>query len=185
VWFTQEIIVSEKLNQMLTMDRLDVALLGALTRDARVGVVELASRLGVARNTVQSRLRKLEDEGLLVGFRPDLDLERAGIDVQAFVALEIVQGRLQAVVAELTAAPEVLEIHATTGREDLLVRVATATQASLQALIERIVAISGVSHSSTTLALTTPLAYRVQPLLEKLSREGAWGRSTPPPDTTA
>ena len=166
---------------MLSIDKLDVALLGALTRDARAGVVELAATLGVARNTVQSRLRRLEEDGLLVGFRPDLDLERAGVDVVAFMALEIVQGRLQDVIAELTGVPEVLEVHATTGREDLLVRVATTTQASLQDLIEQVISIPGVSHSSTTLALTTPLAYRVQPLLEKLSRDATWGRSTPSP----
>ena len=166
---------------MLSIDKLDVALLGALTRDARAGVVELAATLGVARNTVQSRLRRLEEDGLLVGFRPDLDLERAGVDVVAFMALEIVQGRLQDVIAELTGVPEVLEVHATTGREDLLVRVATTTQASLQDLIEQVISIPGVSHSSTTLALTTPRAYRVQPLLEKLSRAATWGRSTPSP----
>jgi DNA-binding Lrp family transcriptional regulator len=166
---------------LLSIDKLDVALLGALTRDARAGVVELAATLGVARNTVQSRLRRLEEDGLLVGFRPDLDLERAGVDVVAFMALEIVQGRLQDVIAELTGVPEVLEVHATTGREDLLVRVATTTQASLQDLIEQVISIPGVSHSSTTLALTTPLAYRVQPLLEKLSRDATWGRSTPSP----
>jgi DNA-binding Lrp family transcriptional regulator len=166
---------------LLSIDKLDVALLGALTRDARAGVVELAGTLGVARNTVQSRLRRLEDDGLLVGFRPELDLERAGVDVVAFMALEIVQGRLQDVIAELAGVPEVLEVHATTGREDLLVRVATTTQASLQDLIEQIISIPGVSHSSTTLALTTPLSYRVQPLLEKLSRDATWGRSTPSP----
>ena len=171
----------DEVSRLLSIDKLDVALLGALTRDARAGVVELSARLGVARNTVQSRLRRLEEDGLLIGFRPDLDLERAGIDVVAFVALEIVQGRLQDVIAELATVPEVLEVHATTGREDLLVRVATITQASLQDLIEQILSIPGVSHSSTTLALTTPLTYRVQPLLEKLSRDATWGRSTPSP----
>lgn len=171
----------EGLRYLITIDRLDVELLGVLTRNARVGIAELAATLGVARNTVQARLARLVEERLLTGFRPDIDLAKVGIAVQAFMALELQQGRLRSVVEALTAMPEVLEIHATTGREDLLVRVAAATQADLQELIQDVVSVVGVSHSSTTLALTTPLQYRIQPLLELLARERGWGRSTPSP----
>jgi DNA-binding Lrp family transcriptional regulator len=166
---------------MLNIDRLDIELLGALSRNARMGIVELASTLGVARNTVQARLSRMIEEHYLVGFRPDIDLANAGIAVQAFMALELQQGRLRSVVDALTSMPEVLEIHATTGREDLLVRVATTTQAELQELIQKVVSVTGVSHSSTTLALTTPLHYRIQPLLEHLGQQRGWGRSTPIP----
>ena len=166
---------------MLTLDRLDAELLGRLSLNARAGIGELAEALGVARNTVQARLRRLEESGVLRGYRPDLDLSAAGISVQAFVGLELVQGRLQAVIDELASIPEVLEIHATTGREDLLARVATDTHARLQTLIERVVGIDGVTHSTTALALTSPLPYRIGPLLTELTRESGWGRSTPPP----
>ncbi|MGB3773504.1 MAG: Lrp/AsnC family transcriptional regulator [Rhodococcus sp. (in: high G+C Gram-positive bacteria)] len=164
---------------MLNIDRLDIELLGALSRNARMGIMELASTLGVARNTVQARLSRMIEEHYLAGFRPDIDLAEVGIAVQAFMALELQQGRLRSVVDALTSMPEVLEIHATTGREDLLVRVATTTQAELQDLIQKVVSVQGVSHSSTTLALTTPLHYRIQPLLEHLGRQRGWGRSTP------
>lgn len=166
---------------MLNIDRLDIELLGVLSRNARVGIVELAATLGIARNTVQARLSRMHDQRLLSGFRPELDLTEIGIAVQAFMALELQQGHLHSVVRTLTSMPEVLEIHATTGREDLLVRVATATQADLQDLIQNVVSVRGVSHSNTTLALTTPLQYRIQPLLEHLGQEGGWGRSTPTP----
>lgn len=164
---------------MLNIDRLDIDLLGALSRNARTGIAELAATLGVARNTVQARLTRMVDGNFLTGFRPELDLAEVGIDVQAFMALELQQGQLNSVVAALASVPEVLEIHATTGREDLLVRVATSTHANLQDLIQRVVSIEGVSHSSTTLTLTTPLRYRIQPLLEHLGHERGWGRSTP------
>lgn len=164
---------------MLGIDRLDVKLLEMLARDARMGVVELASTLGISRNTVQSRLRRLEQGGLLVGYRPEIDLAQAGIATQAFIGLEVQQGRLSSIVDALAEIPQVLEIHATTGREDLLVRVASQTQAALQQLIEQIVAVPGVVHSTTTLALTTPLPYRVVPLLKDMARDAGWGRSTP------
>jgi DNA-binding Lrp family transcriptional regulator len=91
------------------------------------------------------------------------------------------QGRLGPIVEALKGIPQVLEIHATTGREDLLVRVATETQAGLQQLIEQIVGVPGVVHSTTTLALTTPLHYRAVPLLKEITRNAGWGRSTPNP----
>jgi DNA-binding Lrp family transcriptional regulator len=166
-------------DELLSVDRLDVELLEMLARDARAGVVELASTLGISRNTVQSRLRRLEEGGVLAGYRPHFDLEKAGVAVQAFLGLEVQQGRLASIVQALADIPQVLEVHATTGREDLLVRVATETQAGLQRLIEQIVVIPGVVHSTTTLALTTPLPYRAVPLLKDMTRNAGWGRSTP------
>ncbi|AFC42728.1 MULTISPECIES: Lrp/AsnC family transcriptional regulator [Mycobacterium] len=164
---------------MFSIDRLDVDLLEMLARDARAGVLELASRLGISRNTVQSRLKRLEEGGLVAGYRPELDLARIGIATQAFIGLEVQQGRLGPIVEALIGIPQVLEIHATTGREDLLVRVATETQAGLQQLIEQVVGIPGVVHSTTTLALTTPLTFRAVPLLKDMTRNAGWGRSTP------
>ncbi|MDF2827904.1 MAG: AsnC family transcriptional regulator [Mycobacterium sp.] len=166
---------------MTSLDRLDLEILRKLSDDARTGVVELSSALGISRNTVQSRVRRLEESGVLTGYQPRVDLAEAGLAVQAFVALEINQVGMSSVVSGLARIPQVLEVHATTGREDLLVRVATATQAELQELVVHILAIPGVVHSSTTLALTTPLPYRVIPLLEEATRDAGWGRSTPKP----
>lgn len=170
------------MNQTLTIDRLDAHILGLLSARSRPGVVEMAASMGVTRSTVQSRLRRLEEGGMLTGFRPELALAAAGVDVEAFVALALEQGMLTRVVDELVTIPHVLEIHATTGRDDLLTRVATTSHADLQDLIQRILAIRGVSHSDTTLALTSPLTYRVQPLIDHLTRTSGWGRSTPLPD---
>jgi DNA-binding Lrp family transcriptional regulator len=166
---------------MTSLDRLDLEILRKLSDDARTGVVELSSALGISRNTVQSRVRRLEESGVLTGYQPRVDLAEAGLAVQAVVALEINQVGKATVVSGLARIPQVLEVHATTGREDLLVRVATATQAELQELVVHILAIPGVVHSSTTLALTTPLPYRVIPLLEEATRDAGWGRSTPKP----
>ena len=163
---------------MLSIDKLDVQLLGLLSKDSRMSVAELANSLGVARNTVQSRMKRMESNGLLTGFRPNLNLPEVGIPIQAFVGLELEQGKISAVARSLTELPEVIEIHATTGREDLLVRVTTSTHAALQKLAEQIVSLPGVTHSTTTIALTNPLPYRIQPLLEHLTNDAGWGRST-------
>jgi DNA-binding Lrp family transcriptional regulator len=164
------------------IDHLDTQIIALLSANARRGPVDLSAALGVTRNTVQARIRRLEESGIIDGFTPRIALHQAGIGVEAFAALALHQGRLDQVVSALSTIPHVLEVHATTGREDLLIRVAAQDNASLQILIQQIVAIPGVAHSNTTLCLSTPLPYRVQPLLDAETRASGWGRSTPRPD---
>lgn len=166
---------------MVSIDRLDYELLKRLDANARAGVAELASQLGISRNTVLARLQSLEKSGILNGFRPVVDLEAAGVPVQAFVGLELDQRELDRVVKELSGFPEVLEITTQAGREDLLVRVAAVTLPELQQAVGRMIDIPGVRRSNTTLSVSTPLRYRVQPLLDQLTKESGWGRSTPLP----
>lgn len=163
---------------MLRIDRLDAHLIRQLSDNARTGVVELAGILGVTRATVQSRLKRLEETSVLNGFLPQVSLPAVGLAVEAFAALALEQGRLDQVVEELKKLPHVLEIHTTTGREDLLVRLAASDNPELQQVVQRVIGLPGVAHSNTTLALTTPLPYRVQPLLDHLTQESGWGRST-------
>ena len=163
---------------MFSLDRLDAALLGELTRNPRAGIVDLSAKLGVARNTVQSRIRKLEESGAVTGYRPVVDLPKLGVPLQAFIGAELVQARMGHVIAQLGRFPEVLEVHATTGREDLLIRMAAQSQEDLLLVLERLHAIEGVAHTTTTLALTTPIEYRTQPLVEHITRNAGHGRSS-------
>jgi len=167
---------------MIGIDRLDSELISLLEEDARQTAGDLAQRLGVSRNTVQSRLRRLGESGMLHGFTPRLDLVTTGIVVEAFAALALDQGHLDEVTALLAEIPEVMEVHTTTGREDLLVRLGAVSHAELQESIQTILSLPGVGHSNTTLALTTPLPYRIGPLLRKATRDVGWGRSTALPE---
>ncbi|MCK2035527.1 Lrp/AsnC family transcriptional regulator [Microbacterium sp. SSW1-49] len=167
---------------MISIDRLDSEIIGRMTSHARPGIAELAGALGVARNTVQSRLRRLEEAGVLAGLHPIVDLEAVGVAVQAFVALELDQRRLARVVEQLTEIAQVLEINTQAGRDDLLVRVGAVTHRDLQAAVTRMVEIEGVRSTVTTMIVSTPLPLRTQPLLEHLTAESGFGRSTPAPE---
>jgi DNA-binding Lrp family transcriptional regulator len=166
---------------MTSIDRLDSELLGKLNSNARAGVADLAAHFGISRNTVLARLQRLEKAGILNGFRPVIDLEAAGFPVQAFVGLELDQRELGQVVAALIRIPEVLEVTTQAGREDLLVRVAAGTLLELQQAVGQMIDIPGVRHSNTTLSISTPLPYRVQPLLDHVTKKSGWGKSTPLP----
>ncbi|HEX8803402.1 MAG TPA: Lrp/AsnC family transcriptional regulator [Acidimicrobiales bacterium] len=148
------------------IDALDARLIRALCDIPRAGVMELARQLGVARGTVQARLDKLQQRGIISGFDPDLDLRAMGYEVLAFVSLEITQGRLGDVTAHLRDIPEVLEIHSVTGPGDLLCRVVARTNEHLQTVIGRILDVQGISRTTTQIALTEQLHHRVLPLVE-------------------
>jgi DNA-binding Lrp family transcriptional regulator len=149
-----------------TTDVLDARLIRAMAEAPRAGVLELARQLRVARGTVQARLDKLVNRGVITGFGPDLDLPALGYDVLAFTTLEIVQGRLDDVVAHLRDIPEVLEAHAISGVGDLHCRVVARTNTDLQDVINRMLEVQGISRTTTVIALSTQIQFRVLPLVD-------------------
>lgn len=149
------------------LDELDGRLLLLLTDEPRLGVLECSRRLGVARGTVQARLDRLAARGVLTGFPPALDLASMGYGLTAFGVLEIAQGRRQEVARRLAEIHEVCEVHATTGQGDLLVRMVARSNDDLQRVIDAVVDVAGVEKISTSIALSTPIAPRVRPLLAR------------------
>jgi DNA-binding Lrp family transcriptional regulator len=152
--------------QSAQFDELDARLVALLGEHPRIGVLECARRLGVARGTVQARLDRMQARGIIRGFGPEVDPAALGYEVTAFVTLEIRQGSgHQAVAAHLAAIPEVLELHTVTGQGDLLCRIVARSNADLQRVIDLVVADVDIYRASTLIALSAPIPYRVLPLV--------------------
>ena len=149
----------------ITLDEIDVALLTALVEIPRAGDLELSRHVQVARATVQSRLRRLTEAGVVAQWSPQLDVAAAGHQVQAYVTLEITQGALEQVVTDLSAIPQVLEAYGTTGAFDVICRVATRSLPELQETLVRIDRCSAVARSTSVMILSTLIAPRALPLL--------------------
>src|SRR5258706_4745390 len=147
------------------LDALDVALLSLIRDHPRVGMLELARLASVARPTVQSRLQRMEAEGIVTGYGPVVDLTAAGYPVHAFVSLEIAQGALEHVAAELSAIPGVIEAYATTGPSDVLCRVAATSHQDLQENLLALNRSTTVVRSTSTIVLSVVVPPRVLPLL--------------------
>ncbi|GAB3556220.1 DNA-binding Lrp family transcriptional regulator [Actinopolyspora lacussalsi] len=152
-----------------SLDELDARLLLLLSDEPRLPVLECSRRLGVARGTVQARMDRMIRHGILRGFPPELDLAAVGYGLTAFAVLEIAQGQRGSVAEQLSAIDEVCEVHATTGQGDLFVRMVARSNDDLQRVIDRVVAVTGVLRTSTSIALSTPVPPRVRPLLERLA----------------
>ena len=86
------------------IDELDARLIALMRDEPRIGLMEAARRLDVARGTVQARLAKLTERGVIRGFGPEIDPSKIGYPVLAFVFLQITQGRLIEAVALLDGA---------------------------------------------------------------------------------
>jgi DNA-binding Lrp family transcriptional regulator len=148
------------------IDRLDAALIHLLAAEPRVGVLEASRRLGVARGTVQARLDRMAERGVITGYGPDVDPAALGYEVTAFITLEIRQaGGHDPVAARLAAIPEVLEVHTITGAGDMLCRVVARSNADLQRVLDAIISAEGVVRSSTLISLATQVPYRILPLV--------------------
>ncbi|AOW94067.1 AsnC family transcriptional regulator [Rhodococcus sp. WMMA185] len=155
------------------LDELDFALLHAMHADPKAGVLELSRQLKVARATVQARVRKLEQSGVIFGYEPRLDIAAAGFDVQAFVTLETAQGALDSVTKELESIPGVLEAFATTGSGDILCRIAARSHLDLQQTLIDLNKSGLVARSTSVMVLSVIVPYRSMPLLQTLDRPGA------------
>ena len=165
------------------LDELDLALLTALAAHPRVGDLELSRLTNVARATVQSRLRRLADAGVIADWQPTLDAAAAGFPVQAYVTLEISQGALDEVARDLLAIPQVLEASVVTGSSDVLCKVATASHAELQAALVRLDQSAAVVRSTSVVVLSVLVERRVLPLLQtavsESTRAPAYRRTGP------
>jgi DNA-binding Lrp family transcriptional regulator len=170
------------------IDRLDAALIGLLAAEPRVGVLEASRRLGVARGTVQARLDRMHDRGVITGYGPEVDPAALGYEVTAFITLEIRQAGGHDPVAErLSAISEVLEVHTITGPGDMLCRVVARTNADLQRVLDAIVSTEGVVRSATLISLAAQVPYRVLPLVAAAAAAAAAAAtspSVPPPKAT-
>jgi DNA-binding Lrp family transcriptional regulator len=164
------------------VDALDAALIELLAGEPRVGVLEASRRLGVARGTVQARLERMQERGVITGYGPEVDPAALGYEVTAFITLEIRQAGGHDPVAErLGAIPEVLEVHTITGAGDMLCRVVARSNADLQRVLDAIVSAEGVVRSATLISLATQVPYRVRPLVRTAATSSRPGGSSETP----
>ena len=110
------------------LDRFDRAILTALAENGRMSVADLARRIGLSKSPTQARLRRLEADGIIAGYRALLDPIRLGLDHVAFVEVRLNDTR-EAALAAFNAAVrrigEIEQVHLIAGNFDYLMKVRT------------------------------------------------------------
>ena len=118
-------------------------------------VVALAKKLGIARATVQNRLARLERDGVIVGYtvrlRPDVERHR----IRAITSIEVSGSHGDAVRRSLRGNPNVVALHTTNGRWDLMAEIRADTLESFDKVLNTIRSIEGIANSETSILLST------------------------------
>ncbi|MFI5914381.1 Lrp/AsnC family transcriptional regulator [Dactylosporangium sp. NPDC051541] len=148
------------------MDSLDARILLALDDDPDVTTLALAHRLGIARNTLHARLQRLRTTGALRDFSRRVDPAALGRGLTAFVSVSLSQTTARRAIAALHDIPEVIEVHATTGEADLLLKVVARDTHDLHRISDTLVQIPDVVRTSTVISLKEEMPLRLRALLE-------------------
>lgn len=152
---------------MRTLDSTDRRILVAITEDPRSSNVTLADRLGLSRNTVQSRVAELERSGVFLSFDRRISATAAGYPLAAFVTVHVHQQKLATIVEQLATIPEIVSAHGLSGPSDLLVRVVCTDAEDLFRITGAIQAADGVERAETALDMGELIPYRLHPLLAR------------------
>ena len=119
------------------MDDTDRALISLLRKDARANIATLAAKLKVSRGTVTNRLRKLEDDQVIVGYSVRLRPDAEPNQIRAWMGVLVEGNQTRAVIASLLGEPGVEALHDTNGRWDLLAEIRARTMPELSQVLER------------------------------------------------
>lgn len=139
------------------LDPVDSRILAVLVTDGRLPLTDLAKRVGLSRTPCQNRIRRLQAEGYITGFRAVIDPEKLGRNHIAFVEVKLTDTTERALKAFNTAVNEVAEIeqcHMIAGAFDYLLKVRTKDIVSYRAVLgEQISALPHVGSTSTHVSM--------------------------------
>jgi Lrp/AsnC family leucine-responsive transcriptional regulator len=139
------------------LDRFDQAILGVLAQDGRISVTDLAKRIGLSKSPTQTRLRRLEAEGVILGYRALLNPIRLGLDHVTFVEVKLTDTRepaLAAFNAAVAKTPEVEQAHMIAGNFDYLLKVRTQDITQYRHVLGAVIsALPHVASTSTYVAM--------------------------------
>lgn len=142
---------------MIQLTPKDEELIALLKADAREPVASLARKLGLSRTTVQDRLRRLEEAGVIASYSIRLSREMEQGGMRAFVTLAVEPRRQIEVGKALSRFPQIETLHTVSGKFDLVAQVKTASSEAMDRLIDGIGQIPGITRIETSVILSTKL----------------------------
>ena len=137
------------------MDYIDEQLISALRQNGRASTARLARLVGRSRTSVQSRIERLEKEGVIVGYGVRLAPEKDLGAIRAHVMIKVAPKEARAVTAALRAVAAVRVLHSVSGDVDLIAVAATGSVAEMDEVIDRIGALPGVERTNSSIVLST------------------------------
>lgn len=139
------------------LDATDWRILDALQHDGRMSFADLARAVAMSPSAVAERVRRLEESGVITGYRATISPERVGLAIMAFVRLRYPTGNYRPFHALLDSTPEIVEAHHVTGEDCFVLKVVARSMRHLEEVAGRI---SGLGAVTTSVVYSSPLASR-------------------------
>lgn len=136
-------------------DHLDREIIAHLRTDGRASLSKLSAALGVARGTVQNRLDRLIDTGVLLGFTVRVREDYDARSVHAVMMVEVVGKSTTQVIRKLRGLPEIRFLHTTNGHWDLVADIRAASLSDLDRVLREVRMVDGIANSETSLLLSS------------------------------
>lgn len=140
------------------LDNVSWQILAALQENARLSFAELGRRVGLSLPAVAERVRRMEEAGIITGYRAEVAVDKIGLTVMAFIRVSTSGQQYPAVISLARELPEVMECHHLTGTDSFIMKVAATSILHLEALITRL---STYGQTTTSIVLSSPVTKQV------------------------
>lgn len=140
------------------LDQIDWKILKNLQENARISYAELGRKINLTTPAVIERIRKLEDAGIITGYRAEIDTAKVGLPITAFLRMSISGVNYSHIIEVAEESNEVLECHRGTGSDSFIMKVAVADVGHLQKLIDKL---TPYGITTTSIVLSSPVKTRV------------------------
>jgi len=137
------------------LDRKDWKIVKILQENGRASYSEISKKIGMSEAAVYSRVQKLLKLGIIKKIQAVVDAEKVGYVVTAFISITVQPAKYERVLKNLSAIPEVLEVHDVTGEHYCLVKVRARSNEELAEILDRIGGLDGVTSTETKIVLRT------------------------------
>lgn len=145
----------------VSLDSVDHAILDILQSEGRLGVTEIGRRVNLSQPAVSARIKRLEQSGVITGYRAVVDPARLGLSIHAVIRLRTTHARISACLDHFARLPEVTNVHRLTGEDCFLIDVHASSAGRLETIVDGIarfgpVTTSLVLRTYETKAITPP-----------------------------
>ena len=139
----------------MELDQTDRDIIRSLERDARMSLRSVAEEIGVSLGTVSNRLKRLEDTGVIKGYRVEIDPDKVGWGLTVVVGLRIEKGRLLELQRLIAKDSRVLGVYDVTGEFDSMILARAKDRSDLDELSKTVLSMDGIMRSVTHFVLNT------------------------------
>jgi DNA-binding Lrp family transcriptional regulator len=133
----------------------DIKILKGLIEDARVSSRQIAKNVGVSVGTVLSRIKKMEDEGLIKGYSVILDHEKLGFQLTVVTEITVSKGKLVDTENEIAKIPNVCGVYDVTGSTDAIIVAKFKNREDLSSFTKKLLTLTYIERTNTHIVLTT------------------------------